>query len=282
VSTVIIDANKDFSFRNDREYNFSKSMPFHEVNLPVQIDKSAEGNINTKSYLITRVEEIVNKTKTEKFKIIKNWIYKGNFKLNSLDGEFYSELQEGMFIYDMKIGGLSSLMNRIGDTVLIGDKLFSTRVNLSRVYFTDIGKIDYNFLPATEYVTKKELNKDDFKGKYLLYDFWGSWCQPCIKGIPDLKALKEKYGRDLTIISIAYENCVDLRDLDKLIKLHKLDWPQFYHLKKDADPKINGSKFHIKIFPTFVLIDPGGKVVTRVEGVLRFKEIADLLREKLY
>ena len=48
----------------------------------------------------------------------------------------------------------------------------------------------------------QKFDLNDFKEKYVLLDFWGTWCGPCIKLIPDLKQLQKKY-KDLVIVSIA-------------------------------------------------------------------------------
>jgi len=275
---VIIDVNKDNDFRNDPEYVFDEPTSCFEVDLPVQIDKYLEGDIKNKSFLLSPVKGEEGMAKIEKFKFIQNWIYKGDFKLNKTEGEIFLRLP---FSFDIKAGGYTKHLYKYGETILIDGRLYKTKGDLKKVYFEDIGTVDYTLLPATDYVTKEPFSREDFKGKYVLYDFWGSWCQPCIKGIPDLKNLKEKYGGNLEIISIAYENSSDLSALDKVLKENQMNWYQLYFLKKEKDPEKNGSKYFVKIFPTFVLFDPDGEMMIRVEGNSRLKEIEDILKEEI-
>jgi len=99
----------------------------------------------------------------------------------------------------------------------------------------------------------------DYRGKYLLLNFWGDWCSPCLAEIPFLvNAQKDYKSKPLNIISILTSNRFDNV---KKIQLEKgMTWPQL--IETDEVMK----QFQIKSWPTNILIIPTG-VYYRVGSV---------------
>ena len=103
----------------------------------------------------------------------------------------------------------------------------------------------------------------DFEGKYVLLDFWATWCKPCIQEIPYLSKAKQHFRNDdFEIISI----CVDKNtDVQKSIWKNTLakhkgydEWTQLYE-----DSEITLRNYKIKGFPTLILVNPEGIIVER-------------------
>ncbi len=128
---------------------------------------------------------------------------------------------------------------------------------------------------APDFVKKdmdgKEVSLEGLKGKYVLLDFWGSWCGPCRESHPHLKELYEKYGKKVVFVNVAVENVRDLEQARKLwkqaVKEDDMTWTQILNNegKKEYDlPKL----YHITSFPTKILIDPEGKVIARFVGAM--------------
>ena len=68
----------------------------------------------------------------------------------------------------------------------------------------------------------------NLRGKYVLLDFWGSWCGPCRASHPHLKALQAHYGpQGLEVINIAQENGADARKIWlKAVEEDQMTWTQ--------------------------------------------------------
>jgi peroxiredoxin len=105
-------------------------------------------------------------------------------------------------------------------------------------------------------VLGKQTKLSDYKGKYVLLDFWASWCGPCRKEIPFLKAAYEKYNsRNFVILSVSIDT--EAEKWRKALSDEKMPWNQLL----EGTNKQTSSLYHIEFIPTNFLIDPSGKVV---------------------
>lgn len=97
------------------------------------------------------------------------------------------------------------------------------------------------------------------RGKYVLLDFWGTWCKWCIKGIPTLKEIYGKYNKKLEIVSIA---CNDSDEAwRKGLEKYEMPWTQVHNQdQEDADGPVVDAMYGVEGYPSFYLIDPKGKI----------------------
>lgn len=126
----------------------------------------------------------------------------------------------------------------------------------------------------------------DLKGKYLLIDFWGSWCGPCIAAFEPLKLLYKNFnGQQFTdadgfeIIGVAVED--DANRWKRAIEKYELNW-RYQVLDLSTSLRFfNGkiaTQYGVKELPTNYLINPDGVIV----GVnLSIEEIEQRLQAKL-
>jgi len=148
---------------------------------------------------------------------------------------------------------------------------FKARIEDARK--TSIGHI------APDFTQNDTLNKPvslaSFRGKYVLIDFWASWCGPCRMENPNLVAMYEKYNRKgFQIVGISLDQ-PGARD-KWLAAIHKdgLTWPQLSDLQfwKNAVAEAYG----IKAIPQNFLLDPSGKIIAKS---LRGEELEKKLQE---
>ena len=106
------------------------------------------------------------------------------------------------------------------------------------------------------------LKLSSLRGKYVVLDFWGSWCIWCIRGIPRMKEAYSKYKDKMEILGI---DCQDTEEKWKAaVEEHQLPWLQV-RCPEDYLQTL-GQQYRIQGFPTKVIIDPEGRLVKVVVG----------------
>ncbi len=111
----------------------------------------------------------------------------------------------------------------------------------------------------------------NLQGKYVLLDFWGSWCPPCRRENPKLVQLHQKYSDRLTIVTIALEK--DSLSWKKASKKDGFLWKnQIVNQNKYVLLSSIARKYGVSEIPAKFLISPEGKLL----GKLSFEEIDNL------
>lgn len=149
---------------------------------------------------------------------------------------------------------------------------------LKKVRAVDIGSNMIDFTGTT--LTGNVFDSKRLRGKYLLLDFWGSWCGPCRKSNPHLKELYNMYSeKGFEIVGVAQEN----RSLEKskvswskAVKEDGLPWIQL--LNEELKEKVDLVKaYNVSGFPTKILVDKAGIIVWK--GVGSENELDGLLKK---
>lgn len=177
-----------------------------------------------------------------------------------------------MYVSDMPLEEGETRYGKLPDEVKNSGIGKVVKQELDRLRGGSVGSQAHLFT-ATE-LRGEPLSLADYKGKYVLLDFWASWCVPCRKGNPHLLSLYAKYkDKGLEIISIsdddgnrdAWQKAVEkdkigvwkhvLRGLK-----HSADWKNIDRSTDISEP------YGISSLPTKVLIDPNGIIVGRFGG----------------
>ncbi len=121
----------------------------------------------------------------------------------------------------------------------------------------------------------KPISLADFKGKYVLLDFWASWCMPCRNENPNIvKAYNTYKDKNFTILGISLDK--DPKAWAQAIAADKLTWSHASELKDFEGPTVR--LYQIEAIPSSFLIDPTGKIVAKN---LRGEELAAFLEKTL-
>lgn len=135
--------------------------------------------------------------------------------------------------------------------------------------------------------SREKISLDQLKGNYVILDFWGTWCGPCIAVIPELKAIYDKYrNQSVKLVSVACEIGKDeatmLRKVQKFVTKREMDWIHILENKANADQEESLIHLYgIEVYPTTVLISPEGKILFSGGGKRKVQEMLDILEKEL-
>jgi peroxiredoxin len=141
-------------------------------------------------------------------------------------------------------------------------------------------KIGLPAIPFTQNdVNGKPVSLADFRGKYVLIDFWASWCGPCRKENPTVVAAYQQFkDKGFTIIGVSLDQPGKQNDWLKAIADDQLTWTQVSDLKywDNEVAKLYG----IRSIPANYLIDPSGKIIAKgLRGEALSAKLAELLNK---
>jgi thiol-disulfide isomerase/thioredoxin len=103
----------------------------------------------------------------------------------------------------------------------------------------------------------REVDLAAMKGKVVLVDFWATWCMPCIRVMPEIKALYEEFHeRGLEVVGISLDE--EREKLEEYIAKESLPWPQYFDgLGWEGEL---ATKFQVQSIPATFLINPEGLI----------------------
>lgn len=128
------------------------------------------------------------------------------------------------------------------------------------------GVIAEPYAPEAPDFTLKDLQGNDvtlsqFRGRWVVLDFWGSWCIWCIRGFPELKENYAKYAGQVEVIGI---DCGDTpQQWRDAVRKYELPWVNVYNpVSEYGIDRVYG----IQGFPTKMIVNPEGKIVDITVG----------------
>lgn len=121
---------------------------------------------------------------------------------------------------------------------------------------------------------QKAIKLSDFKGKYVLLDFWASWCGPCRREMPHVRAAYEQFkGNNFQVFAVSIDS-----DAAAWKKALEVDNMPFVHALDVKGKQSVGDLYMVRAIPTNFLIDSTGKIIAKN---LRGEELSKFLESRL-
>jgi peroxiredoxin len=194
----------------------------------------------------------------EKFMMENKESLVGFFAAQSLDPKFdekalieYADVIKGKFANNPAVDEFKKVMDDVRP-VSIGHKA------------PDFRLMDQNF---------KAVKVSDYKGKYLILDFWASWCAPCREENPNVVRLYNKFkDKGLDILGVSLDD--NRIDWQNAIRADGLPWRQVSEFKNFNGPTVK--MYKIESIPSNFIIDPNGNIIAKN---LMGKDLEDFLNK---
>lgn len=261
--TVKAKYNKDYM-----DYHISAAKPTEDGNIAQELNESCANFKTTDRNELSK--DITQALKLKDWNMVnalydKRIAHKSDFRHKHPESDYsaylLSEVDDSTFLADLPLlteeaqgGILKEYLNQRKSQLEYQAQIAAQALALQQGNKQQV----HNFTMPT--VDGKQVSLSDYRGKYVVLDFWGSWCVWCIKGMPRMKAFYEAHQDKMQLIGV---NCADKPTLCQAsIKKHQMTWPQV--VNQQGEDLVMA--FGVSTYPTKVIISPDGFIDSIYEG----------------
>jgi thiol-disulfide isomerase/thioredoxin len=147
---------------------------------------------------------------------------------------------------------------------------------IALVVLTRLPAANDEMVPAPDFTLAsldgENITLSDLRGRYVLINFWATWCAPCLAEMTALQALADEHGDSLVILGINQRE--DLSAIEPFLQQLGVSFPIL--LNPDDATLIN---YQVMGLPRSALVDPQGYIIYRAFGEVDIPAVASLLSE---
>lgn len=122
-------------------------------------------------------------------------------------------------------------------------------------------------------LTGKQVKVSDYKGKWVIVNYWATWCPPCAVEIPELNAFHTKHKlKDAVVVGVNIEQG-ELEYVKEFSKDFKITYPILQAIDSTSSPYGK-----IRALPTTFIIDPNGKLIKTIVGAVTVERLENIIK----
>lgn len=132
-------------------------------------------------------------------------------------------------------------------------------------------------LAFTDVHSKKSATLADYRGKYVVLDFWATWCPDCRKDVPKMKELYDKYASDkIAFLGISFDKNDEV--WLKYIQENGMKWMQHRELKPKNESQMS-KDYCVKWIPSLYVISPDGKIMLGTVMIEKLEKLLEAIKK---